>query len=371
MRVLHVIRDLDPSSGGPSRSVPQLSRSLHEIGVSSTIITGDWHQTSSFQQPHEQCDEIVTIPMKSSLALSLGSRLRNVLRSVEPFDIVHVHGIWSSIIHAACKYALREKIPYVVSPRGMLEPWALNHKKWKKKIAMFAYQLSDLKRASLIHATSTNEKKTLENFNFRVSVELVPNGTETPWESKDKSDFGTKTVLFLSRLHPVKGLELLLNAWSVLKPDGWRCRIVGPGDDLYKEKLARMIVDLGLSGCIELCNGVGDDKKWDLMRSADFFVLPSHSENFGMAVAESLACGVPVITTTRTPWVEIATEGCGWYVEDNQDSIQFALQQAFSTDSSELALMGQRGRELILQKYNWESVAKKMKSVYSSILRKN
>ncbi len=313
----------------------------------------------------------MTIPMKSRLALNLGSAFRQALQSTAPFDVVHVHGIWSGIIHAACKYAIREKIPYVVSPRGMLEPWALRHRKWKKRIAMFAYQRSDLKRASVLHATSTNEKKSLENFNFGVSVELVPNGTEAPFESKDASEFGTKTVLFLSRLHPVKGLELLLNAWALLKPNGWRCRIVGPGDDMYKEKLARMILDLGLSKCIELCKGVGDDKKWDLIRSADLFILPSHSENFGMAIAESLACGVPVITTTRTPWVEIATEGCGWYVEDDQDSIQFALQQAFSTDSRQLALMGQRGRELILRKFNWASVAKQMKSVYSNILQKH
>ena len=223
----------------------------------------------------------------------------------------------------------------------------------------------------MLHATSDAEAVQLRNLGLGEKISVIPNGTEFPGAVFNKStDRRSRRLLFLSRLHPVKGIDNLIRAWSLIAPKDWECVIAGPDEGGYLAELKRLHEELGSIDSIRFEDEVEGAVKWKTLSSADLFVLPSHSENFGIVVAEALACGVPVITTKCTPWRELESHSCGWWIEDNVEVLTETLKRALATSSSELSEMGKRGRSLVNRTYTWSSVAKQMKSVYSTILYK-
>lgn len=286
----------------------------------------------------------------------------------QPVDIIHVQGIWSPLVHYACRFSVERNIPYIVTPRGMLEPWALRQKRLKKWLALWWYQKKDLNRAQCIHVTAQAEADSVRKLGVTSRVEVIPNGTEIPESLPAKHANDKKRVLFLSRIHPKKGLVDLISAWSQVMPSGWECVIAGTDEDGYASEVQNAIRKYGLEETVRMHPSVDGKEKWDLYRSADLFVLPSHSENFGLVIAEALASGVPVITTVQTPWEELISHRCGWWIEDNASALAVALKQATSTEDIELNEMGTRGRALIQSKYTWPAVAAKLATLYRNVL---
>lgn len=250
----------------------------------------------------------------------------------------------------------------------MLEPWALAHRRWKKRVAWRLYQRHDLARAALLHATSDAEASSIHRLGLRVPVVVVPNGVHVPPALPERQHGTLRRALFLSRLHPVKGLPLLIEAWARVRPAGWELVIAGPNEESHRAEIEALVRQAGVSEAVTFAGTVPEADKWALYRSADLFVLPTHSENFGLVVAEALGAGVPVLTTRGAPWRELETHRCGWWTDVSVDAIATALADATARSRADLDAMGARGRALVLERYGWDDVARQMKAVYEWIL---
>jgi len=295
--------------------------------------------------------------------------LGRIIRAARP-ELIHNHGLWMPLNHWAVSMGRRSGIPVVIQPHGMLEPWALNHKAWKKKLAMGLFQWRDLTSASVLVATSNVEYENIRKQGLRQPVAVIPNGVDlnvgampTTLARADRQ----RVVLFLSRVHPVKGLLNLVRAWAQLAPVGWRLRIAGPDDVGHLGDVLALVRQLGVQGSVDYVGAVDGAAKADLYNAADVFVLPTFTENFGLVVAEALAHGLPVITTRGAPWADLETFGCGWWVDIGVDPLVHALREAMALSDEERRAMGARGRDYV-RRYDWDNIAKQTIEVYSWIL---
>jgi glycosyltransferase involved in cell wall biosynthesis len=290
-------------------------------------------------------------------------------------DLLHDHGVWLGSNHACAVYARRCGIPCVISPRGMLEPWSMNHKRIKKKVAWWLYQRKDLRSAALLHATAVPEAKNLEALCLGVPVVAIPNGV-TPGstlhtEVRLDVGKGPRTVLFLGRIHPKKGLPLWVEAWAKVRPQGWRMRIIGPDEGGHAAEVRRLVQEAGLSNDWSVETPLEGDEKWEALANADVFVLPTFSENFGIVVAEALVAGTPVITTTGTPWDGLHAHRCGWWVPPSVNGLAGAFKDAIALPAGARREMGLRGREWMQRDFSWEGIGRAMLDTYRKLLEKD
>lgn len=291
-------------------------------------------------------------------------------------DVLHDNGIWLPHNHRLATLAAVRGIARVVSTRGMLEPWAMNHKGLRKHLAWWLYQRRDLKRARCHHTTAEAEAATVKRLGLGVPVCVVPNGVDVPKlsrisgrvEGRKAGEDGKKTALFLGRIYPVKGLPMLIDAWARVRPEGWLLRIVGPDEAGHRAEVEKAVSAAGLGKVISFVGPLEGQAKAAAFFGADLLVLPTHSESFGMVVAEALAHGLPVLTTTGAPWPMLRVRGCGWWVDPTVDSIADGLRQATALDSATLHAMGAKGRALVVAEFGWERVAKQFVSLYEELM---
>lgn len=375
------IAGLHPESGGPSRSVPALCSALANQGARVEIVAHDYGAAQGRPNRPDNLDVHVSlVPCCSHLErrLQWTPRFKSALRSrcdtLRP-KLIHDTGIWLSTNRAAAAVASRLQLPRVVSPRGMLSGWALRHKGMKKRLAWFSYQKRDLQSAALLHATSAAEAQELRAAGLSSPVAVIPNGVELPPVSSlprgATSTDGPRTVLFLSRIHPVKGLLNLVQAWSQLQPRGWRVVVAGHDEMNHTAQVRDAVCAAGVGRDFQFIGPVAASDRWSCYQQADLFILPSHSENFGIVIAEALACGVPVITTTGTPWAGLVAHRSGWWVDVGVEPLRIALHEALSLSPEVLQQMGQRGREWMEHDFSWQGVARQMIDVYRWLLGEN
>lgn len=356
MQILTVISSLDPATGGPARSVPHLCKEINVAGQRINVFLDKGNE-------NYKDSNLRTRPISQLVSVVQEAKEKKI------DTIIHNHGVWLPINHTAASTARRHKIPYIVSPRGMLEPWALNFNKWKKKIAWLLYQYKDLQTAKVLHATATEEANNLRSMGLDTPIAVIPNGVHIPKQSTLRPiRKKTKNILFLSRIHPKKGLLNLVQAWAKITPAGWKVTIVGPNESEHQQVVEKEIKHLGLGNYFSFLGPVSDSEKWQLYNDADLFVLPTFSENFGIVIAEALASGTPVITTKGTPWSELVQHNCGWWVDIGVEPLRQAIIEATSLSFETRFAMGQRGRVLIEKKYSWSTIAEDMISVYEWML---
>jgi glycosyltransferase involved in cell wall biosynthesis len=276
--------------------------------------------------------------------------------------------MWLPINHAVATVARERHIPLVISTHGMAEPWALQHRAWKKRLAWLLYQKRDLQTAAVLYATSEMEFLGLRRIGLRQPIAVIPNGVALPevGDAPGKVS-GRRTVLFLGRIHPVKGLLELVNTWRTVRPAGWRVVIAGPDEGGHRSVVEERVRRLGLRGDVEFVGPVDGAGKAALYRSANLFVLPTFSENFGVVVAEALAHGVPVITTRGAPWADLETFRCGWWIDVGVEPLEAALREAFALTDEDRAAMGARGREYV-KRFDWQRIAEQTLALYRWIL---
>lgn len=281
--------------------------------------------------------------------------------------VIHDHGIWTALNHAVAGAATKAGLLRVVSPHGMLEPWAMSWHAVRKWLAWRVYQRPDLHRADLLHATSVEEAEQLRKLGLMQPIAVVPNGVEVPAEPSRRWRGGQQLAMVLARLHPKKNLPGLIEAWRRIEPDGWDLIIAGAGAPRYEAHLRRLIEGDGVPTRIHLLGQVGAVERQRLLGRASLSVLPSYSENFGLAIAEALAAGVPVIATTGTPWQCLTEFRCGWWVGSDVASLSEALEAAVRSSPEELQAMGRRGRALVERRFTWPIVARQMAATYAWI----
>ncbi len=288
-------------------------------------------------------------------------------------DLYHGNGLWQYPVHTMARTARKRKIPYILSTHGMLEPWSMTQGSLKKKLAMVLFQKHDLRQANVIHCTAHMEAKSIRAMGFTQPIAVIPNGVdEQEFPVKDgRKSHGPKKMLFLSRVHHKKGLEMLIRAFSQLDDkikSEWSLIIAGPGEQEYIASLKELINTCGLSDHIQWKGEVYGDERKRLFLEADLFVLPTFSENFGIVVAEALASGIPVITTKGAPWEDLEKYGCGWWSAIGEEYIRSALEEALSMSDQELTERGLKGRKLIEEKYSIRKVAAQMITLYRWVL---
>jgi len=255
-------------------------------------------------------------------------------------------------------------VPYLVSPRGTLSDWAMKSGSSVKALFWPLIQRPSLEAVSCWHATSVEEYKDIRRLGFRQPVAIIPNGVDVPdLLARGRSKF--RTLLFLSRLHPKKGLDLLLPAWRTVQDRfrDWELVIVGPDRGGYLAKLQQLAKDLNVQR-VQFAGPLYGINKWAAYRGADVFVLPTYSENFGMAVAEALAVGTPAIVSKGAPWEGLVNHEAGWWIDVGLEPLVECLKVALSLKPEQLDAMGQRGRNWMQESFGWTRIAAEMRSVY-------
>lgn len=368
MKVCHVISSIDKNSGGTTEYLRLLTSELSE-NIKNSVRAFNSYQPVKLNKAID-----VTLSEKPRINLGCSSLLKEELLKID-CDVFHGNGLWQMPVHCMSKTALKRKIPYIISPHGMLEPWSLNQSRLKKKIALSLFQYNDLEKASCIHATAPMEVENIRELGLRNPIAMIPNGIDLNSFPKEVPVKNTipKKILFLSRIHPKKGIENLIKAWKLLDKETrsfWEIEIVGNGEKNYIQSLKNEIIREKLSGQINISKPVFGIEKINLFRKASLFVLPTFSENFGIVIAEALASYTPVITTKGAPWEDLEENNCGWWVDIGVETLKAALDEAINKSTYELAEMGSNGRQLIEDKYSMDSVAKQMTELYNWILTK-
>lgn len=368
MRVLHTLKTLSKSGAGLFYHIRGLTRWQRELGCD-VVVVGLFDDEGLSDAPHWKHAQMELVPTRGPRFFPVCPQYGEILARLKP-DLIHCHGLWTYHSLGVPAYCNRAKIPYIATPHGMLEPWAWRHHAWKKRPVWWLWEKRFLRRAFALQATADQELLNLRRLGVSNPVAVIPPGIDLPSEiqSANQKPDEQKTALFLSRIHPKKGLLDLVNAWKMVNPVGWRVVIAGPDENGHLAVVKKAVSEVGLTSCFEFVGPVYDSAKWSLYRSANLFILPTYSENFGIAVVEALGCGLPVITTHGAPWEELLQHKCGWWVEVGAQPLAAAIKEATSLPEEQRREMGRRGRLLVDAKYSWEGIANEMNHFYRWIL---
>lgn len=355
---LHVVASAVTTSGGEGLAAMRYAASICEAGCSVTLISKHISMEPHLEPVGIRCLELQAAPSRRNLLLELLAQYDYIhsLCEQKHIDLIHLHGMWCPFLAVAALVAKRKDIPLVISPHGCLEPWALGFKRYKKLLAMKIYQAPILRSASMFIATADQEANSIRRVGLRQPVAIIPNGVDVSVTLHRDANKEIRTILFLSRIHPIKGLFDLVEAWAIVRQSGWRLVIAGSDEAGHRAQVEALIRTKGLEDDFEFVGFVDGTRKQDCFDRADIFVLPTYSENFGIAIAEALSNELPVITTTGAPWQDLLDYDCGWWVEPGVPGISSALETAFECKPDKLKQMGKRGRQLVIEKYSWEKI---------------
>lgn len=355
---LHVVANSSVASGGEGLAALRYAESIARAGIEVTLISKKVSEKKESSSYGKGSFDKQIAPTRRNLMIELFDQYRFMQKICEgrQINLIHLHGMWSPILAVAALISKKKKITLVISPHGCLEPWSLKYKHHKKWLALKTYQGAILRWTSLFVATAHQELKSIRQLGLHQPVAVIPNGVDIGPAPHRDVHVKVKTILFLSRLNPVKGLIDLVEAWALVRRPGWRIVIAGGDEDGYRAKVEALIRKKGLQSDFEFADFVEGACKQACFESAEIFILPTYSENFGIVVAEALANEVPVITTTKAPWKGLVEHRCGWWVEPGVQGILGALINALDCDSEELREMGRRGRQLVNDKFSWDKI---------------
>ncbi len=363
MKIIHYIPSIDRMAGGISTYMQVLAKPLGTM-AEVHIMT----HASENPLPMENC-KVHDIPRYRPFSGMWKKAVVDLLDSVRP-DIVHVNCCWTPDCAMIQRLAQKRGYKVVLTPHGMLEPWIIKRHYWTRKVpALWMYQKAAVQRTDCVQATAESERDNLLKLGYNSNIKVVRLGIDAESIEMKRSWKKSRQLLFLSRVHVKKGINFLVEAADVLRNElqGYKILVAGEGDTDYVEAMKRMICDRGLQDIMQLIGGVYGDEKWRLFQTSDFFVLPTHSENFGLAIAESLASGTPVITTVGTPWSDLNSSEAGAWIEIGTEPLVETLRRFLSLSEDELETMGRNGRKLIETKYSAHVMAEQMMEVYKSV----
>lgn len=370
MRVVHVVPSLHREASGIFPAVIELANSLVRRGVSVCIMTLEPTASEILKLDAKVRLEVYDrFPFPSRLGVSFGMKSA-LTRIHERADVLHVHGLW--MMPNIYPALVANGVPIIASPHGTLSQWSIGRSRLKKLVAWHVLrQKRHIQRASLFHATSEQEAEDIIRFGVRSPVKVIPNGVALPLIPVSRPDQRWRTLLFLGRIHPTKGVEDLLRAWQVLQArfEDWKLVIAGPGETAFLDDMKQLSRKLGLKN-YRFCGPLYDAQKYQQIVDSDLYVLPSKSENFGFTIAEALGCGVPVVTTRETPWKMIEESGSGWWIESGSQALIGALEAAMSCSRQELRARGELGKGLVKKCFDWDVIGERFSEVYLDVVKK-
>jgi glycosyltransferase involved in cell wall biosynthesis len=390
-RVLHVSAYYAPAwrYGGPPRSIHGLCRALCRRGLDVRVFTTDANGDEPLPREVTAAVNFDGVPVRyfprSWPATPIGSRalaaaVRAALSSAAPAagrpgasaDVVHIHGLWNRVVWAAARAAARAGVPYVVSPRGMLQDAARAHHGWRKRAVYLTIERRLLEGAALLHATSPDEAAALHKLGLGPPVVLIPNGIDLlPSERQRVADArhtggAAPAILFVGRLHPIKRLDLLIDAFAAVRQSRPEIELWVAGPDEYGLRPGLEARAGAAASAITWHGAVDTARRDELLERAAAVVLCSDSESFGMSVLEAMAAAVPVVVTRTCGWTEVEQHGAGFVVDQQSSAIAAALRRLL--DAPALAVqMGARGRELAESRYAWPHVAEAFATTYEQL----
>lgn len=362
MRICHIVPSLERRHGGPSKSV----RALANAQAGDPGATIELLSTAGAGQSVDRSDgDAATLrifPRVFPRSLTRSPGLAGYLRQY-PGDCFHHHSLWLLTLRYAREAAALRHRPLIISPRGMMSGWAWQHHRWRKLFTEVFVHPGAFAGAAGWHATSPEERDDIHALGFRQPVCVSPNGVTLPpdqelaeararWHEQCPVVQSRPVALFYSRFHRKKRLRELIALWCAAPRGDWLLLIVGLPDEYTTAEITAWIKAAGAADNIKVFDGTGRPPPYAV---ASLFLLPSHSENFGLVIAEALAAGVPALVTDTTPWQGLADRDCGWC--QPWENFGPALQAALTTPPAELSAKGRRGRDWVARDYSWERAA--------------
>jgi glycosyltransferase involved in cell wall biosynthesis len=390
MRVLHVIPSISPVRGGPSQAVIEMVSALCQTGIEAEILTTNDHganlldiklhqrilyegaPTWVFPRYSPNLHAIREFAFSKSFTVWLWHHICD-------YDLVHIHAIFSYPSTVAMAIARIKGVPYIVRPLGQLCNWSLQQSARKKRAYLRLIEQNNLCHSAALHFTSIQEQTEAQALLIDRPSFVLPHGIIIP-KPLDNARLLLRQqlhlppdepiILFLSRLHPKKGLDYLIPALGQLKLERFTFLLAGSGDAAYEVDVSQLITSAGLQPRVRRLGLVAGDFKQLLLQGADLFVLTSHSENFGVAVLEAIAAGLPVVVTSGVALATVVAEKeIGVVTELDVETIAKALMYCLHDPEASEA-MGRRAKEFVYEQYSWETIAQQMKMMYEQILNR-
>lgn len=366
MKILHT-GTLDKAVGGPSMSTYLTLKGLAEQGIKAEIFCTPY--TNESIETETISIHLCPHPLRTKMAYN--ASYKKELEALGDYDVYHAQGVWQYPTYALADTARKKGKPYVITPRGMLYPQDIAKsnrifKIWSLKLRL----LRDLNQAACVHVTCNEERRHCRELGVTSPIAVIPN----PIDIKDyphRKEDEVFRIGYLGRLSPRKNVEGLIRAFAALKNrEKLELVIIGGGEQAYEELLRSEVKRLKLEK-VRFTGFLSGEEKERALASLSLLVMPSEFENLGNVILEGLVRGIPCIATQGTPWEELNTHQCGWWIEYNQEALNKAIQEAVLTPTSSLEAMGKRGRKLMEKKYSIEAVAKQMKQLYEWITTGN
>lgn len=376
MEVAHLIPYIGRAQGGPVYALATVSACQASmdctVRIFSTVLDTDGEHMAFDQK-------VEVVKVKGTHCGGL-RRSPGLWRKVEDYapDIIHSHSVWTDVNRLAASLSRRRKLPHLIGPCGALSSSAIRHHGWKKWPARFWFADRALREANCLLANSDSECEDIRKYGLVNPVAVVANpvsGFSKPAISREDFcqryglDRDKRYLLYLGRLHPVKGLERLLEAWAALRrfQSEWCLILAGPDEGGYRSTLEQKIQSLGCQDTVSFTGPLNDKAKWGAYAAASLFVMPSDFENFGIAIAEALIMGVPVITTTGTPWNSLAVSKAGWWVTPDSTALARALEEAMTLGPDKRQEMTDSAKRMG-QQFEPTSIVRQLMDVYLWLL---
>jgi glycosyltransferase involved in cell wall biosynthesis len=375
----HLVHNLDNSYGGPAKSIPYLMGSLNDLGHSQEVISLKFKENETNEVVEKLKLDSTSFKVWFTDSTAYSPFLRNYLIkriSEEKNQVIHYHNLWNYIPLVANAVSKKMSVPVIVSPRGNLYEWNLNKGFLKKKLYLNIFQNDFFNSANCIHVTSKEELHAVKKLGYKSPVGLIPNGVDQKeFENmKTKKEHlknlglsdNYKYILYMGRIEKKKGLNFLFEAFIDFgrSNPNWKIIVAGPAyDQAYYNECKNFIEDAGFGNSIIWLGMVTGDKRIDAYGGADLFVLPTHSENFGIVIAEALSAGLPVITTDGTPWMEIQNEFAGFIISLNKKNLLLAIENFNNLKNYEKKEMSLSAKN-IAKRYTWNKSAEDMQQLY-------
>jgi glycosyltransferase involved in cell wall biosynthesis len=369
MRIAHVIRSLDPAGGGPPMVATRLATAQVRLGHEVTLVAGEG--------PSPTPDD--WLPQLPGPRPDVRAGALDLAAVVADYDVLHLHGVWDRVLYRTAAAARRRGTPYVVAPHGMLDPWSLAQKRWKKTLALALGYRAMLNRAAALHLLNDDELRLLAPLGLKAPGVVLPNGVfleeidlPPPAALSDMLPnlAGRPYVLFISRLHYKKGLDYLADAFHLVaarRPDA--CLVVAGPDGGARADFERRTSGPKLAGRVFLTGPLYGAAKWAALAGAACFCLPSRQEGFSVAILEAMACRTPAVVSEACHFPEVREVGAGAVVELDAGRIADAM-DAFLGDADARRRAGAAGRQLVEARYTWPKVAAQSLDLYRSLAPK-